>query len=417
MQKVSVSILLLLALWQEVSAQDINAPYSTYGIGDIDFRYYDKSAGMSGTSMALLSTPSNILFKNPASLSGLERSNVLVNGVFVGKTVKYTGDPIGVGTDNTARDFAVKHFSVAMKLNKHWASAFSITPFSYVSYSYRSNLNVEGAEENYGVVYEGDGGLYNVGWTNSFQLNRNFSLGVRSSFIFGSINQTESLESSLLTSSITTKKTDYYHNFRFELGGLYQGKLSKKTMLSLGGKVTTKSDLNRQQSLLMTEGSTEILNDKVVETGKFTLPWSYDMGLAVTNNGRTTYAVDYSYEDWASSKMKGNYWSLVNSQRLSAGIQFSQQVEAWNRRFEKSYWQFGGFVGRSYLRVKNEPIEEFGGTVGYGGYAGGRLAYGISLEAGRRGTTNRSLIREDFVQLTLRFSYREFLYSKGRKYD
>lgn len=405
-----------MVLLQEVRSQNINAPYSTYGIGDIDYRYYDKSSGMAGTSMAIMSTPSNMLFKNPASLSGLERSNLLVNATFVGKTVTYAGDPIDV-TDNTARDFAVKHFSVAMKLNKRWSSGFSIMPYSYVGYSFRSKLNVEGAEESYDALYEGDGGIYNVGWTNALMINKNFSVGLRSSFLFGSINQTETLEGAQLSSAITTKKTDYYNNFRFELGGLYQGKLSPKLVLALGGKVTTKTDLRREQSLLMMEGSSEILNDKVVETGRFTLPWSYDLGIALTNNSRTTYAVDYAYEDWQAAKTRGYEWSLINSQRLSAGVQFSKQVEQWNMRFEKSYWQFGGFVNRSYLRVRNEPIDEIGGTVGYGGYAGGRLAYGLSLEAGRRGTTAHSLIKESFVQMTVRLSYREFLYSKGRKYD
>ncbi len=416
MQKGILTLMIFLSLIANARAQDLNAPYSAYGIGDLDFRYYDKSAGMGHTSMGILSTPYNIVFKNPASLAGLDRSNVVVNGAFVGKLSTYTGDAI-TSSNNKARDFTVKQFSLAIKLNKFWASGISVMPYSYVGYSYRSNLNIEGSANTYDALYTGDGGLYNVAWTNAFNVGKHLSFGIRSSFLFGSINQTETLQSDLLSVPINTKKTDYYHNFRFEYGGLYHTKLTKDLQFSVGGKFTAKTRLNSEQSLLMTQGNSTIKQEDVVKTGRFYLPMSYDLGVALTSKGKTTYAVDYTYENWDGINTNGYSWSMINSHRLSAGVQFSNQMEAYNMKFEKNYWQMGLFADRSYLRIRNTPIDEVGATIGYGGYMTGRLSYGLSLEAGRRGATTNQLIRENYVQFTLRLSYREFLFSKGRKYD
>ena len=84
---------------------------------------------------------------------------------------------------------------------------------------------------------------------------------------------------------------------------------------------------------------------------------------------------------------------------------------------EKRFFQVGGFYNSSYLQVRNQPVKEFGVTAGMGGIIGNGLLYTLALEAGRRGTTQQKLIKENYVQLTFSFSYRDFLASKGRKYD
>jgi hypothetical protein len=45
------------------------------------------------------------------------------------------------------------------------------------------------------------------------------------------------------------------------------------------------------------------------------------------------------------------------------------------------------------------------------------LLYALSIEGGKRGTTAAGLIRENFFQLTISLTYRDFLFSKGKKYE
>jgi hypothetical protein len=108
---------------------------------------------------------------------------------------------------------------------------------------------------------------------------------------------------------------------------------------------------------------------------------------------------------------------MVNSERMSAGVQFSNQVQRYGMVAEKNYLQVGAFAGKSYLQVRGQEIKEAGATVGFGGYLSRGLAYNLAVEGGRRGTIANNLVRENYFQFTLSLSYREVLYSKGRKYD
>jgi hypothetical protein len=407
---------LVLIIAFNVDAQDYNAPYSIYGVGDLEQRFYDRSIGVANSSLSLVSTPMYQFLKNPASLSGLERSNVYVNMALTGRTVSYAGDAINEG-NRTTRDFSIKSFSVATKLNKYWASSIGFMPVSYAGYRYTATKTIEGSNDTYAGDYEGDGGLYNVYWNNALALGKHFSVGVRSSFIFGSLNLTETLSGEALAASIVTKTRDYYNNFRFEFGSIYRANITKNWQLALGGKLTTKTKLNSDRTVTITEGTTVIKEDQEVKSDAFYLPVSYDAGISFTHKNRLTFSVDYNYQSWTDLKQRGYGYSLINSRRLSAGIQFSNQIEAWGRRYEKNYIQAGFFTNNSYLRVRNTPINEIGGSIGYGSYLSGSLFYGLSVEAGRRGTIVNGLIKENYVQGTLTLSLREFLFSKGHKYD
>lgn len=413
--KKSLTILSLL-MAGAATAQDYNAPYSIYGVGDLEQRIYDRSIGMANSSVSLMSSPHYQFLKNPASLSGLERSNVYVNMALTGKLITYTGTPIDATASKT-RDFSIKSFSVATKLNNVWASSVGFMPVSYVGYHYTATKTVEGSEDTYAGDYTGDGGLYNVYWNNAFAIGKHLSVGVRSSFIFGSINQTETLTGDMLAASFVTKTRDYYNNFRFEFGSIYSANLSKNWKFALGGKMTTKATLHAERTVSITEGTTPVKEDETITATPFSLPVSYDAGLSLTHKNRVTLAVDYNYQNWTDLKQRGLGYSLIDSRRLSAGIQISNQVERWGRRYEKNYLQAGFFTHDSYLRIRNTPVKEVGGSIGYGGYLSGSLFYGLSLEAGRRGTIANNLIRENYVQATLTLSLREFLFSKGIKYD
>lgn len=108
---------------------------------------------------------------------------------------------------------------------------------------------------------------------------------------------------------------------------------------------------------------------------------------------------------------------MISIDRLSAGAEFSKQQKMMNQIVETRYFQVGAFLHNSYLQIRNEPIKEYGLTVGMGGSISGSLLYTLSAEIGKRGTTRANLIRENYVQLTIGLSYRDYLFSKGRKYN
>lgn len=414
MRKLIVLIGLFVVLLSKANAQNMSSPYSVYGVGEIQELQPDRSSGMANTSISILSTPGFLINKNPASLMGLERSVAQVDLALVGKTVSFKGNNI-TSDNSSTKDVTIKRISISSRLSNHWASSVGFKPFSYVNYSFTAQKSIEGSSSTYTGQYDGNGGLHNLFWTNAFSIGKHLALGIRSNLIFGSINQTETLNA--LNTPVVSQITNYYTGFRFEGGAIYGSKINKNWRFSVGGKVTTKNDLTSEKTLTVTEGNSYVEKDKVLADGNFTLPWQYDAGIALVNKGRATFTVDYSYGNWNKLNPGGTTWTMVDNERISAGFQLSNQVQRYGFSAEKNYFQAGLFTGKSYLQVKGQEIKEVGATVGFGGYLSRAFAYNLAVEGGRRGTINANLVRENYVQFTLSLSYREVLYSKGRKYD
>ncbi|MBL7742950.1 MAG: hypothetical protein JNN00_05675 [Chitinophagaceae bacterium] len=417
MSKISIFIFIVLPAFYSVTtySQNMNSPYSVYGVGDIDFRAYNRTSGMAGTGLAL-SSSFYVIDNNPASIAGLPRSFYTVDVATAGKSVQYKGDPISA-TNSSNKDFWIKRLGLAVKINGSWASSIGIRQFSNINYKFSGNKPVEGSTTTYVTAYEGDGGLNEYYWNNAFLISKHFSAGLRSSVIAGAINQTETISDDALQSVITTKQQDYFGQLRFQAGALYSTALNKKWDISLGGKFIPKIKMVAERTLTVTENGTVLVEDDFIKYGRFYLPNTYAAGIALKKNRKTTFAFDYNYEDWSSLKIKEAGWQLVSSHRFSGGVEFSKQQYVANQLFEKRYFQVGAFLNNSYLQIRNQPVTEFGFTAGMGGAINNSLLYTIAVEAGSRGTTQAKLIKENYVQLTLGFSYRDFLFSKGRKYN
>lgn len=399
----------------QVFSQNMNSPYSIYGVGDMDFRPYNRTSGMGGTGLGLRSSYF-LLDNNPASISGLTRSFYIVDAAVTGKSVSYKGSPIDA-ENSSNKDFWIKRFSLAVKLNNHWASSIGFNQFSNVNYKFFGTTSAEGSSDNYLTYYEGDGGLNEYHWTNAFSLGKHFSVGLKSSIIAGSVNQTETVSDATLGSAISTKVQDYFGKPRFQTGAIYSTPLTKKWDFSIGGRFIPSVKMTSERTLTVSENDVSIIEDEFIKNDRFSLPNSYAAGIAIKHNNKTTFAVDYNYDDWSKLKIKQNGWQLISSNRLSAGVEFSKQARMLNQLVEKRFFQVGAFYNSSYLQIRNEPIKEFGITAGMGGVIGKGLIYTLALEAGSRGTTQQKLIKENYMQVTLSFSYRDLLMSKGRKYD
>ena len=398
-----------------VYSQNMNCPYSIYGIGDIDSKVYNRTSGMGGTGLAIKSSYF-LLDNNPAAIAGLTRSFFLVDAGVTAKWVQYKGEPIDADNSKN-KDFWIKRLSLGVKVNNFWASSIGFNQFSNVNYKLYGTKKVEGSATNYLASYEGDGGLNEYHWTNAVSLGKHFSLGVKSSIIAGSINQTEIIADESSGSTVSTKVQDYFGKPRFQFGTIYSTATGKKWNISVGGKYIPVVKMTSERTLTVVQDGNAIIEDEFIKNDRFSLPKTYAAGIAIKHNNKTTIAADYTYEDWSSLKIKEPGWQMISNNRISAGVEFSKQAKIMNQLMEKRFFQIGGFYNTAYLQVRNQPIKEFGFTAGMGGIIGKGLIYTMALEAGSRGTIQQKLIKENYVQLTFSFSYRDFLASKGRKYD
>lgn len=411
-----VFLLLLLAQLPAFS-QNMNNPYSVYGIGDIDHKAYNRTSGMGGTGLALKSSVYGYLIdNNPASIAGLPRSFYLAHVSVTARASSFSGDPINESNSNN-KDMWIKRFALAVKINKFWAASAGFGQFSNINYKLTGSKFIEGTTTEYNTAYEGQGGLNEYYFTNAFSVGRHFSVGLKSSIIAGNITQSETLVDEGLQSVITTTQQDYIGDFRLQGGVLYETALSKRWDLSLGGRYVPKTNFAAERTLSVAENGETVSEDTYMKEDRFHLPTTIAAGIALKHNKKTTFALDYTYEDWSSLKIKERSWQMISSHKISAGIEFPKFKAVGDQLLEYRFFQLGGFFHSSYLQVRNQPIREYGFTAGMGGRIGRGLLYSLSAEAGIRATTRAGLIRETYAGLTLSFSYMDLLLSKGRKYD
>lgn len=416
MQLIKITIAFsALFYFENISAQDMNSPYSVYGIGDIDPGAYNRSSGMANTGLALKSS-FYIIDNNPASITGLPRSFLTMSIATVGRSVKYKGDPIDF-TNADNGDFWIKRFGITVKLNNSWASSAGMKQFSKVNYKFNGTKTIEGYPVTFVTGYEGDGGLNEYYWTNAFSVGKHFSFGLQSSIIAGSINQTETLSDATLQSVIAVKRQDYFGQARFQTGALYSTALNKKWDLSLGGKFIPKIKMVSERTVTVAENESLIVQDEFIKYDRSYLPTTYAVGIALKKNKKNTYTFDYTYEDWSSLNITQKGMRMVSTNRFSGGVEFSKQQWINGQLVEKRYFQAGVFYANSYLQIRDTPINEFGFTIGTGGPLGRSLLYSLSAEFGTRGTTSNNLIKENYAQLSIGLSLSEYLFSKGRRYD
>ncbi len=398
------------------NAQQMNSPYSVYGIGVSDNNVYNRTSGMGGAGLATKSSVF-LINNNPAGISGLIRNYYLFNASVSARFATYSGTPMN-STNSINRDAWLKGLSMSLKMFNFWGSSIGFNQYTNVSYKYTGKQYIEGAYNSLDAVYDGNGGLNDFYWTNAIAVNKHLSFGVKASYIGGSVNQNTTIENPSSSTTLLTKQQDYYSGFKFEYGAIWSYKIGKKWDLSLGAVFSPQSKLNAERSLDILENDVSIIDDKYISTRTEYLPMSYGAGVTIGHKEKTIFSADYKHEYWSDLNVINSGWRLVNSDRIAAGIQHSWFAKTWGGlQYEKRFVQAGIISNHSNLQVKSEQINGFAFTLGYGGSLKNSLLYTLAAEIGNRGTTVNGLIKENYFQLTIGLSYRDFLYTRGRRYD
>ena len=175
--------------------------------------------------------------------------------------------------------------------------------------------------------------------------------------------------------------------------------------------------MNFERSLTVQQNSSVIIENKFLKYSNFSLPRSYGVGIAVSNKAGTTIAADYTLDEWSALGKKGNGYKFINSNRLSAGIEFASIKRSFYEGTQVNSIQVGAFLNNSCLIVNEHQIQEWGITAGINRVVKRSLRIGASIDAGTRGTVKDNLIKENYFQFNLSFSYRDFFNSKAIRYD
>lgn len=427
MKKLYIAFIICVCIGK-ATAQNTSSPYSIIGLGDIEKSYFDRTSGLGYGGVALISER-YLLVSNPASAAFLPKPSYSNSFYFEVaaryKNVNYSGSAVANNTTNQSNDLQFKKIAFAIKPKAKWALSFGLMPFSSSNYSFNGIKKVQGGTFNVDANYAGTGSTNLIYLTNSFLIAKNLSIGVQSSLLFGQINDKETVYSSITDSVLTTNRNIFLSNAYFKGGLLYNLKASKDLKLALGATGSLKTNVNANYQLTVVDGNTTLKSIDEKRNNYTSLPIMGTLGLAATYKNNYTLVVDYTAQNWSSLNYRGTNYYLTNSSRISAGIQYANNIAVKDVKggtagtYEKNSFQLGYYYNNSYLNVYGQQIKEWGITMGAGTLLT-RSGLGIqgTIEIGSRGNTSNGLIKENITQVGLTISYRDNWFTKKvKKYN
>ena len=385
-----------------VHGQNTMSPYSIFGPGELQPKGFGRTAGMGHAGMAL-SSDIRLNNLNPASYTGIDSLHFIleigVNGKFSG--FKSQGNTLSGFNAN------LSYLAMGFRITNWWANSLGLSPFSHVGYDITSQNYVEGSNKKYSTQYKGSGGITLAYWSNAFQITKNLSIGVNTSYIFGPLVQEEYVSQSELSAAYILTRNDYFHTFYFDYGAQYHFQI-KKLNFSLGGVYANKQNLYSGFSSTLQNSSLSTIDSKEGQKGKRKLPETFGGGLSVSNDNFTV-ALDYKLQHWAGLKYPTMSGVFKDAHNFAAGF----EIKPWKSRVANKFYQNWNYrtgfnYSSSYLKINNLPIDGYSVTLGIGIPLRNQFSQiNLSFEAGNMGTTSGGLIRERYVMGHLNFTVNE----------
>ena len=418
MNKFGIYILFFLLITGEVSLaqQTTSSPYSRFGMGDLNSQFSSVFNSLGGGGYAI--NDSKIINPfSPASYSSYQSNSFLFSTGINNETID-----IQSLTDNqTVNNLSLSHILFGFPLTKKIGSSFGIIPFSSIGYSMQNRDDIFGAD----MLYDGDGGISKVYFGSSLELHQNLSVGANASYLFGGLNRRKRLvfdDETIFNSrsnSLINIKGIYY-----EFGAVFSKKIddnNSQISISINTSNNTNVDAKRTNLVETFEysGTNEIVKDTFVnsvEKGSMILPKYTNLGLAYSLD-KWLFVFDYSTQNWSDYELFEESDSLINSQRISGGLQYTPDMSSVNQFYKRCHYRVGLALNTTPLQINNTQLEDKSISFGIGiPIKKNKSTYDISLILGQRGTTSNNLLKENYVKIGLSMSFEGIWFVK-QKYN
>lgn len=413
-QLVKLTFLLLLTANCASAQNEVNAPYSRFGLGELTANYTPTLSAMGSVSQGVYN-PLVVNYNNPASYAfGYRQRFIMQTGLGHTTNRMQTQDASQI-TNYTN----LSHFTIGFPVAKWWGASVGILPYSDVAYSFNDSSEDPAA----GLFFEGSGGLSRFYMGHAFKPHKSLSIGANLNYLFGSLNTSRKVvfeDDSYLHArhSDQTMVSGFYYDF----GAMFKTKVSDWTLsasatLDNGGDVSAKktalSETFRFNNLI------EIVEDTFAysqEDGSVVLPSGFAAGFSASND-QWLLAADYTTKNWSEFSNFGASDNLDNSSRYAFGLEFTPDRKAINKYFQMVRYRLGAYTANTYLNLRGQHLQEKVVSFGFGlpmKRSGALL--NLSAELGQRGTTQENLIQDTFARFKVGLVLSDIWFIK-RKYD
>ncbi|WP_439152616.1 hypothetical protein [Winogradskyella sp.] len=419
--------------------QGTASPYSFYGLGSLKFKGTVENRSMGGISVYLDSIHVNL--RNPAAYVGknIEANPFDNESRPVKFTVAGTINELKLesnSSEENANSSTFDYLAVSVPIGK-FGFGFGLLPYTSVGYK----LDDFNSDDDLEYRYRGEGGTNRVFAGFGYQISNKLSAGIDINYSFGNIQNTAieleyTPEGELVQFQTRQDSRSDLSGLSLNLGLSYKSKITDKLELSATATYAPESKLNSTNersysSILLNQLTGEELVRNTIEEDlesqgldktEITIPSRLSLGAGIGQPKLWFVGAEYTMQntsDFSNPIFNSEISTFENSSQFAIGGFYIPNYNAFSGYFKRVVYRAGFNFGNTGLVIKDESIKEFGISFGLGLPVGNRSLFSnanIGVEYGQRGTTNKNLIKENFLNFNISLSLNSRWFQK-RKYD
>ena len=387
-----------------------SSPYSMYGLGELRsqtnaFNSAMGNAGIGLKSQRFLNTT------NPASYYGIDSLNFILEIGLNGKLSRFESQ----GKTGKLSDVNFSYLAMGFRINKWVAAGIGLNPYSSTGYEINTMAIVDGTLAEYPLDITGSGDISRAYANLSFLPAKNLALGVKTSFLFGSLTQTQYHNLAYFGSnSITNETTDFFHNFYWEFGAQYTFDV-KKYSLSIGAIYNPGQKLVTKRENLTYNSSGAVFQEESENNDDFVIPEEFGLGISIGNNKNLLYVLDGGIQKWSEHDYGIKRVKLKNNPYIRTGLEYTPSTNFLADFYKRVNYRAGFQYAKSYLDLRNNQLNETTVSIGFGLPIRNYLSrIDVSIEGGQIGTTANRLIQERFIRVRVGLSLKDLWFQHRR---
>lgn len=435
------ALLLVLCLFSTGMAlaqtSDIS-PYSRYGIGDLQNESSVLNFSMGGTGIAYHNdetTPFFVNLKNPASYAygfiPVYDSSGTVGLKMVAFDAGLQDNMVNLsspgGQTASSNNAYLSYLALNMPISRHVGLAMGMVPVSSEGYNITTNpvVDSDGFSSKTTVQnnYQGAGGISKIFVGAAYAPWKYFSIGANVSYLYGNLTNTEEINYNNANIFNTYKGENVnVHGFTADFGAMCTIPLWGDWTVSLGATFAPAMNLNANYNILSVSQNSIGTNMDTLQdsgsVGKLKIPMMYGGGITIKQGDRWTFSADYTVQQWGQFYYLGQSENLTNSYTYGVGLQYVPKKDFPKTYLQRIHYRIGYSYSLNYLDLYNTPLIDQGFSAGIGLPLGDPnprrypAVLNIALKAGTLGTTNNNLIKENYVQLMVGFTFDDHWFDK-----
>jgi hypothetical protein len=270
------------------------------------------------------------------------------------------------------------------------------------------------------VGEQGTGGVNQLYWSNGVRLHDNWSIGIKASYLFGSVEKDYSNVQPLDNTTqvpqipfvLAVNEQAYVRDFQFT-GGLSfsQDSIGKKQnfRLSAGLVYNFSSDLRTKRTTVVERRSTSgdpLASDTLINNNSsVTVPSGFIAGVSISKGSRWSAGVEFAAQDWSKFKsVREEDEGLDKAWRVSAGGEFTPDPSA-SSYFKRITYRVGGSYEKEPFLVNNNQLKDMGVNFGFSLPTNGRSSLDFGFRYGQLGDKSKNVLEESYYRIYFGISF------------